>query len=406
MNRLIELVSGDVANPGDDDSGYASISADGRHVAFHSFATNLVPGDVDNHADVFVRDRRNGTMERISVGNGGTQGDGDSYHPAISADGRYVAFYSFASNLVPGDTNIMADVFVCDRYDGSIERVSVDATGAESDGWSTYPSISADGRYAAFQSFARNLVPDDTNSWYDIFVYDRQTDTIERITVDDSGSEGNGDSNYPAISADGRYVAFHSFATNLVPGDTNGWPDVFVYGRQTGTIERVSVDDDGTQGDDTSYKPSISADGRYVAFQSWAGNLVAGDGNHEYDVFVRDRQEDTIERVSVGAGGSEGDSDCGYAAISADGRFVAFESNATNLVAGDTNGCTDILVYDRSDATLARVSLDRDGAQGDSGSYYPAISADGRCVAFHSYAANLVPADTNGFPDVFAATVP
>ena len=185
---------------------------------------------------------------------------------SISADGRYVAFYSAASNLVPGDTNGTCDIFVYDRQTDTIERVSVAADGTQGNGQSTGPSISADGRYVAFYSAASNLVPGDTNGMSDIFVYDRQTDTIERVSLAADGTQGNGSSVGRSISADGRYVAFYSIASNLVPGDTNGTCDIFVYDRQTDTIQRVSVAADGTQGNDNSADSSISADGRYVAF--------------------------------------------------------------------------------------------------------------------------------------------
>jgi Tol biopolymer transport system component len=345
-------------------------------------------------------------IERLSVSAGGTAGDGHSNNPSSNADGRYVVFESTASNLVAGDTNGESDVFVYDRQTGSIERVSVDGTGGQADGGSNACSINADGRYIAFHSRASNLVGGDTNSSADIFVYDRQLDGIERVSVDGSGIQGDGHSENPSISADGRYVAFNSVATNLVTGDTNAAYDIFVYDRQSDSVERVSVDGSGTQVSGSSYSASISADGFCVAFESDATNLVAVDTNTSTDIFVYDRQSDSIERVSIDGSGTQGD-DASYSpSISADGRYVAFSSLSTNLVASDTNAKFDVFLYDRLSDGIQRVSVDSSGAQGNDGSYTPSISVDGRYVAFISIATNLVTGDTNARWDIFAAPVP
>ena len=382
-------------------SGPSSLSADGRYVAFASSASNLVAGDTNGYSDVFVRDRLSGTTERVSVGSGGAQANGPSTYAQISADGRYVLFTSNASNLVDGDTNGCADVFIRDRQLGTSERASVDSGGVQANETSYAYSISADGRYVAFYSYATNLVPGDTNGLVDIFVRDRRSGTTERVSVDSAGSQANGQSYYPAISSDGRYVAFSSYATNLVPGDTNGYGDVFVRDRQSATTERVSVDSAGAQGDAESEFPSISADGRYVVFTSDSTNLVHADTNGYSDVFVRDRQNATTQRVSVNTGNVQANGDSDYASISADGRYVAFGSMASNLVSGDTNGVEDVFVRDRQNRTTARVSIASSGLQGDDTSYIPSLSADGRYVTFHSNATNLVPEDTNGFSDIF-----
>jgi archaellum component FlaF (FlaF/FlaG flagellin family) len=391
---------------GDGNSGLSDFSADGRYVAFASYASNLVPGDTNGVRDVFVYDRQTDTIERVSFAADGTQGNGGSGAVSISDDGRYVAFESQANNLVPGDTNAMSDVFVYDRQTDMIERVSVATDGTQGDGKSYSTRISADGRYVAFYSNASNLVPGDTNGTWDAFVYDRQTDTIERVSLASDGTQGNGSSSYPSISDDGRYVAFGSSASNLVPGDTNGHWDVFVYDRQTDTIERVSLASDGTQAND-GVLPTypISADGRYVAFQSWASNLVPGDTNGMPDVFVYDRQTDTIERVSLASDGTQANHLSAVSSISVDGRYVAFNSFASNLVPGDTNGVEDAFLYDRQTDTVQRVSVAADGTQGN-GSSGALISADGRYVALGSSASNLVPDDTNGFNDAFVMANP
>ena len=385
--------------------GYTpAVSADGRFVAFYSTATNLVSGDTNGLSDIFVHDRQTGTTERVSVASNGSQADSASYAPAISADGRFVAFYSAATNLVSGDSNGKADVFVHDRQTGTTERVSVATGGAEATGVSLVPAISADGRFVAFHSDATNLVSGDTNGAYDVFVHDRQAGTTERVSVASGGTEATGgDSAYPAISADGRFVAFYSYATDLVSGDTNANYDIFVHDRQSGTTERVSVATGGGQatGGD-SYTPAISADGRFVAFASGATNLVGGDTNSSSDIFVHDRQTGTTERVSVATGGGQADGFSYNPAIGADGRFVAFDSFATNLVSGDTNAVPDVFVHDRQTGTTERVSVATGGGQATGGnSLHPAISAGGRFVAFDSLAANLVTGDTNAVNDIF-----
>jgi Tol biopolymer transport system component len=385
-------------------SWVASISADGRYVAFHALASNLVPGDTNNDYDVFVHDRVTGATTRVSVASDGTQANGVSSYAALSADGRYVAFNSFATNLVPGDTNNNPDIFVHDRQTGTTTRVSVASDGTEGNGASSYPSISADGRYVAFNSLSWNLVPDDTNNQNDVFVHDRLTGATTRVSVASDGAQGNNQSwIFSSISADGRYVAFYSSASNLVPADTNGMDDVFVHDRQTGATTRVSVASDGTQGNNWSIWPAISADGRYVAFQSFASNLVPADTNAKYDVFVHDCVTGTTARVSVATAGTQGNGHSGSygLSVSADGRYVAFESRASNLVPADTNGQKDVFVHDCDTGVTTRASVASDGAQGNGGSQWPSISADGRFVAFDSGATNLVPGDGNSANDVF-----
>jgi Tol biopolymer transport system component len=378
-----------------------SISAGGRFVAFYSDASNLVAGDTNGTTDVFVRDRRTGTTSRVSVRSNGDQPNDGSFTPSISADGRYVAFQSDASNLVPGDTNGEADVFVHNRTTGTTSRVSVRSDGDQANGFSYGPSISSDGRYVAFHAFATNLVSGDTNGAGDVFVHDRTTGTTSRVSVGSNGEQVNGNSFYPSISADGRSVAFVSYASNLVPGDTNGKADVFVHDRQTGTTSRVSVRSNGDQANNRrSEAPSISADGRFVAFVSLASNLVSGDTNGRADVFVHDRTTGKTSRVNVRSNGDQANNGLDPS-ISAAGRYVAFRSGAPNLVPGDTNRKTDVFVHDRTTGTTIRVNVRSNGDQANGNSFSPSISGDGRFVAFHSFASNLVPGDTNGWYDVF-----
>jgi Tol biopolymer transport system component len=379
---------------GNSHSSYPTLSADGRYVAFDSDASNLVAGDGNGRRDVFVRDRRTATTERVSVDSGGVEGNGNSTWPRISPDGRWVAFSSLSSNLVPGDTNAIDDIFLRDRQLGTTERISVDSAGVEGNGGSGLKSaISADGRFVAYFSYATNLVAGDTNGTLDVFVRDRQLGTTERVSVSSGGAEGNSYSFDCAISADGRYVAFFSGATNLVAGDTNGSTDVFVHDRQLGTTERVSVSSAGLQGNNDSGKPFLSADGRYVVFTSSASNLVAGESGE--DAYLRDRQLGTTECVSAGGNGWSYSSP-----ITPDGRYVTFFGTASNLGVGDTP-TYDVFVRDRQLGTFELVSQSSANVPGNDLSEWPAISDDGRYVAFSSLAFNLVPGDSNAAYDIF-----
>jgi len=401
-----------------------SISADGRYVAFESYASNLIVGDTNGSRDVFVHDRQTGCTELVSVAYNGTQGNNASGVPFISADGRYVAFESFASNLVAGDSNDFcsvdddglyddncADIFVRDRVTGQTERVSVASSGTQGRSNSYGPhSISADGRFVAFESFA-DLVP--FCAAVDVFVHDRLTGQTTLASLAPDGTGGNSVSFSPSISADGHYVAFQSFASNLVAGDTNGCDvdrdgvfdhncgDIFVHDQQTGETDRVSVAWDGTQGNEQSWMPSLSADGRYVAFRSRASNLVGGDTNGYDDIFVHDRLTGQTTRVSVASDGTQGDTETEWPSISADGRHVAFVSWDSNLVSGDTNGSRDVFVHDRQTGQTTRVSVTSDGTPANDDSWTSSISTDGRYVAFDSDASNLVSGDTNDDRDVF-----
>ncbi len=382
-------------------SVFPYVSGDGRYVAFTSYATNLVESDSNNGPDVFIYDQQTGQTSLVSASSNGTQGNSGSSTSSISADGRYVAFTSFATNLVSGDTNGDWDIFVHDRQTGQTNRVSIASDGTQGNNDSNSASISANGRYVAFDSLASNLVISDTNDVSDIFVYDQQTGLTSRVSIASDGAQGNLQSASPSISADGRYVAFYSYANNLVSSDTNNDADIFVHDLQTNSTMRVSIASDGTQGNNNSDSPSISANGRYVAFYSHADNLVNNDNNGVEDIFVHDRQTGETNRVSVASDGTQGNGVSDFPVISSDGRYVAFTSFATNLVSGDTNYLEDVFIHNRQTGQTYRVSVASDGTQGNSGSWFPAISADGRYVAFNSDASNLIPSDTNGYSDVF-----
>ena len=347
---------------------------------------------------------------RVSTAVDGTQGNDISQMAAtgsqVSADGRYVVFTSTSSNLVAGDANGQQDVFVKDTLTGTVTLVSTDSTGVQGNNSSNTPSISADGTHVAFQSTASNLVAGDTNNQQDIFVKDLATGTTTRVSTDSTGVQVNGISSIASISADGTRVAFQSNASTLVAGDTNSTTDVFVKDLGTGTTTRVSTDSAGAQSAGTSINASISGDGTRVAFQSNASNLVTGDTNGSTDVFVKDLGTGTTTRVSTDSTGAQSTGGNSLApSISADGTRVAFSSTASNLVAGDTNGQQDVFVKDLGTGTITRVSTDSAGAEGDGTSANSSISGDGTRVAFQSNANNLVADDTNGSTDVFEADV-
>jgi Tol biopolymer transport system component len=389
---------------GDGESTMPAISADGRYVAFYSLANNLVMSDTNTFVgwDVFVYDLETDTIELVSVNSNGEQGNALSTSPDISADGRYVVFESYATNLVISDTNNLQDVFVYDQQTGITRRVSVNSVGEQGNGNSGFSTISGDGRYVAFSSSANNLVADDTNGDNDVFVHDLQTGATERVSVSSQGIEGSWHSSASAISNDGQFVAFRSSASNLVPGDTNSVDDIFVHDRQTGQTNRVSVSSTGQEGNGNSWFPDISADGRYVAFFSYATNLIPNVSSSQ-QVYLHDRQTGTLTLVSASSSGEVGNDRSGPLAISPDGRYVTFGSWAFNLVEGDNNGLSDIFIHDQVLGITVRVSITPDGTQGNETSWGPAIAAGGQTVAFWARADNLVVGDNNGEEDVFVS---
>lgn len=378
-------------------SSRPSLSAEGRYVAFVSSASNLVASDANALPDVFVKDRETGVVALASGGANTVGANGQSASPSISASGGHVAFSSDASNLVTSDTNAARDLFVRDRAAGATTRVSVDSAGIPGNGASDGPSISADGRYVAFSSDASNLVTGDTNSARDLFVRDRATGTTTRVSVDSAGTQGNGASDGPSISADGRYVAYSSDAPNLVTGDTNAARDVFLRDRTSATTVRVSIEGVSRQGDGRSHEAAISPDGRYISFTSEAGNLGPFDPNGTVaDVFLRDR---SLSRTLIVS--REANDRSSHPSVSSDGG-VSFESLASNLVSDDFNSVSDVFEWRDGYGTL-RVSANFDSTiplEGNGQSISASRAADG-AVAFVSEASNLVAVDANLVPDVF-----
>jgi len=412
------LVQGTLANPsetervsinsagseGNQVSRTPSISADGQIVVFASEATNLVEGDTNGVQDIFLHDWSTGTTERVSLGVQG-QTDGASAWPGISADGQTVVFASTATNLVDGGTNSVEDIFVVDLQSGTVEWVSHTASGGQADAPSSQPVISGDGRFVVFVSAAANLVSGAATGLEEIYLYDRADGSLVWVSAPLSGSANDEMSGEPAISADGNWVAFSSASTQLVPGDTNTRRDIFLWNRSSSALQRVNVTQIGGQADRSSYAPALNADGRFIVFRSHATNLVASETPNFGDIFLRDNINGALQRVSLSTAGDQspnGASD--EPTISADGRFITFRSNATDLVPNDNNASHDIFVRDMQ-GTTTRVSVDSYAGESNGSNFSPAISADGAAIAFYSDADNLVLEpldDLNEVGDVFA----
>jgi Tol biopolymer transport system component len=380
-----------------------SITPDGRYVAFFSWASDLVAEDGNGEPDVFVRDLVLGTTTLVSVALGGGAANGISWVPSISADGRYVAFQSAATNLVPGDRNHTADIFVRDLVAATTSRASVDTDGGDPDDISSSATINSEGRYVAFDSLATDLVPGDGNRKEDVFVRDMVAGTTTRVSVDVDGGDPNDGSSLPSISTSGRFVAFESSASDLVLGDQNFFLDVFVRDLVGGTTVRVSVDVDGGDPNNASSYPAFSGNERYVVFVSGAKDLVENDGNGVADVFLRDLVLGVTTLVSVGYRGRPAANESLLPAVNEDGRYVAFASLASNLIQDDVNATSDIFVRDLLEGVTIRASVDVEGGDPNAGSGRSSISASGRVAAFESDATDLVPGRGDKWEDVFVA---
>lgn len=383
--------------PTDDACNSPAISGGGGTVAFATAASNLVPGDTDNVADIAVVGLRKGQARCVSLSTAGVKGNGASADPALDKSGRRVAFASLATNLVEGDTNLERDIFVRDVAKETTVRVSVASDGTEADGASEKPSISGNGRLVVFASHATNLVPDDTNGFEDIFLHDLVTRETRRVSLGLLGADPDGDSSLPRISANGRYVAFLSLARNLIAQTDFPTRDAFVVDLKTGVTEMVSVATTGVPSNAGSFSLAISANGRRVAFDSMGTNLVTDEVQFAgMDVFLRDRKKHTTTLMSAGPGGSAADEYSEEPDISGNGRFVGFTSLASNLVPDDTNVHSDVFRRKVKTGEMVRVSVSSEGVQGSSNSGQASLTRSGRYVAFATRANNLFDTLTNG----------
>jgi len=389
--------------PAERASANAVISSDGRYVAFHSAASNLVPNDNNNHQDIFVYDREMQTMERVSVATDGTEANNYSQYTSISGDGRYVAFMSLANNLVENkDDNYQPDIFVHDRVNKTTKLVSKSLEDTTGNTKSLNPSISKDSGHIVFESFSNNLIENDENENADIFVYSIENETIELVSITSDNKQANHRCSTPAISSDGRYVVYHSAARNLVPEDNKrsdaeewNFSDVFLRDRESNKTELISVNLEGMPGNHPSFHASISGDGRYVAFTSRAKDLVkdypqssiyvGGKGRvaRRVDIYVRDRETNTTRIVSATSDGTPGNHQSQAPKISTDGRYVSFQSAATNLVENAMPGVTiNIFRKDLQDNKMDVMTKFDGPNEANVMAAHSAVSGNGNLVVF------------------------
>ena len=430
---IVSTVSGG-AGLGNGVAREPSVSANGRYVAFSSTSNNLVAGDTNGVSDIFLRDTSNNTTILISVNTAGAAGNGASVEPSISSDGRFVSFTSSASDLLAAgvDTNLHADIFVRDVQAGTTRRVSADSTGpnftGNANGVSAEPFTSPDGDFVVFTSRATDMasgVTDRTDATdplgqaanvNDVFIRDltsnNPNNAIRMVSVNTTGTtSGNARSFDASVSSGGRFVAFRSDASDLVTGDTNGKRDIFVRDMNSGVTTRVSVATGGGQSNGDSDSPSISEDGRYVVFSSVGTNLAGNDNNNARDVFIHDRNDGSTRLVSVNqirtaSGGGSANPESYEPTISSEGRYVAFTSDASDLVTGDNNNSTDIFLYDVQSGSMTLVSANTAGRPAQGRSRDAFVAPGGQFIAFSSEAIDLVNGDTNGASDAFLATAP
>ncbi len=385
-----------------------ALGLDGGKVVFLSHATNLVAGCgggllADALWDVFVRDRAALTTVSASAPSGSFDGVGGCESPDIDGAGTLVVFACSSGALVAGDTNGAKDVFVRDLATLATTRVSLASGGAQAHGDSTAPRLSGDGMLVAFASTAADLVAGDANGKQDIFVHDRLANTTVRVSVAAGGAEAHGDSGEPAFARDGSRVAFSSSAADLVPGDLNGKQDIFVKLLATSEVLRASLTAAGAALTADASAPAISGDGRFVAFVS-LGQFATGDGNAFVDVCVKDLATGAIELASVSSGGATGNGHASFPRLSDNGQLVLFRSIATNLVpGGDSNGLAgDVFLRDRPAATTLRVSTAFFGDQSNGDCAPGDLSGDGSCAAFYGLATNMATfTDNNAATDAW-----
>jgi len=405
LDLIIERPRGHVQFIGEDIDFYVEIdnidfSSDGRYFVFGTSNIGATPGDGSTDTDLLVQDLQTGELIPVSVDVDGGDVMNDVDQPTFLTDSRYVVFSSRASDMVAGDTNNSGDVFIRDLEEGTTIRISLTADGSQIDDGVAGYSISPDGKYLAFSSWSDTLTPGDENFFPDVYVKNRETGAVTLVSHDPDGFAVGGDN--MEMAADGRYVLFRASERVLGEGSSLR-TEVYVKDLDTGQITWVSRAASGAAGNGAhGFATSISADGRYVVFSSDASNLVAGDTNGMTDVFLRDLQEDTLVRISTTSDGSQAG---GFPVshrqdpmISADGRFVVFSSLATNLVPGDTNGYGDVFVKDIDTGAIARVSLNDEGEQAvNADSFGLSISDDGRYIIFRSSAVNLLPNGVSPF---------
>ena len=375
--------------------GERTVSGDGRFITFLSGGSNLVPGDVNGLVDVFWKDLLLNETRLVSTSTSGVQANHDNFHASISGDGRYVVFQSWSDNLIDGTTTPRFQIYRKDMLTGAIDVVSSSATGTPAVNGAIYPMVSQDGRFVAFSSSDRQLVPGDSNNVSDIFLKDMVTGSITLASVTATGGQGNAQSNYSYLSNNGMFIAFMSSASNFDPADSNTSEDVYFKNLITGELRVVSVNNSGVVSNGFSEAPFVSDDGQKVVFSSVGTNLVNDDGNGDMDVFLRDLIDGTTQLVSRTAAGIPADRGGRWGALDPTGRYVSFLSISNDLVPGDNNqGLSDIFIKDLQTGEVSILTTDPSGnpASEVTDQLYspvPSWSQDGRYLVFHHYS-NLV----------------
>lgn len=380
-----------------------SMSADARYVAFETYSPLFVANDNNANSDVFVLDRVGGAFERVSVAAAGGDADGHSHAGMLSADGGYVVFTSTSTNLIAGSPQAVQQVYRRERSTGVVVLVSRSTAGVPDSGGASYSTaMTPDARYVLITSHDSSLTGAISPSYNVLFVRDIDAGTTVAAALGFGGAWPDGEMFGGRLSDDGRYVAFESSATNLVAGDAAGHSDVFRCDRQSGLVTRVSVGLAGAEGNAASYGPSMSSDGRFVAFKSYASNLVPNDTNQGGDNFVRDLQTAVTERVSLDWLDQPLSGDSGYPQLSPDGRFVLFPYFGLNATPNhDSDNGGNVVVRDRLLGRSTLASVNSNWEDGDIGAEVHQVTADGRFVLMSSFSTNLVPGDTNGVLDVY-----
>jgi hypothetical protein len=383
VTNISKNTSGNLAD-GDSVAPMLSRDASASFAVYSSAATDLVLNDTNYVEDIFFYTRETPSTDRVNLSSYGNQAyGGASNYPSVSASANKVAFQTSAMNFV---YSYYSQIYVRDVSGGTTILISADYTYPTSAGnaASMVPTISENGRFVSFASLASNLVSDiSPGSMSQIFRRDIDSSVTELISVANGGGMGDSSCDYVTdMSADGRFVVFASSSTNLLASATNGQQQIFLRDTVSGVTELISQSSAGVEGDGGSKNPRVSEDGNYVVFESYASNLVSGDTNAMKDIFLRNRASGVTTRVSVDSAGNQADGASYSPAMTKDAYFIAYASDATNLVSGDTNGVRDIFVHHKITGETRRVSLSSDGSQFASGSETPSISGNGVYVAY------------------------
>ncbi len=384
---------------GTGDSTYARVSGDGRTVAFSSEGNFGLGGG--NRWHVFLRDLANDSLELISKSANGVVGDLDSFDPVPSADGRRIAFMSWARNLDPLDANNNADVFLHDRKTHKTYTISINLSGHTGTGLSADPDLTADGRYVTFKSGAADLVAGDVNTREDVFRRDTLLGVTELVSCNATGGQASSDSSFSSISDDGRFVAFQSAANDLVGTEIDYFDDIFVKDMLTGAVEQISIRPAGGMINAPCTYPTISADGTKVAYITDANTLIPGDTSGYRDVFVYDRTTASLVCASLTSTNVNANGPVISYKLSPDGLFVAFDNAANQIVPSDNNFIGDVFLCDLTLGTTSLVSVSTGLPSVPLGGEQPDVANGGIRTVFHSQAGQFVPNDTNGADDVF-----